>query len=661
MIYPRKLSLCSVLIVVANFLYFNILYAQGESKTSRGFNLLSTSHSYPELQDQLLNREGWKPYPNYDDREAWEQISDEVKQQYIVAAEADVNEPWEILPATVFMEFAENGNRSNYQAIRNNRRSALRNWVLAECMEGNGRFMDAIVNGVWAICEESYWGVPAHLYLQSQGYGLPDVTEPTVDLFAAETSSLLSWTYYLLGDELDKVSPMINERIYTEINRRILEPLQKRDDFWWMGFARDRHVNNWNPWIISNWLTSVLLMEEDSRRRAVHTHKALRSLDNFLNDYPDDGGCDEGPGYWNRAGTSVFDCLELLYSASGDNIYFYDVPLIQKMGSYIYKVFIDDPYYVNFADASAKINLDGSLTYQYGKRINDELMMQLGAANVQQIDVSEELLTNDRNMFRQLNAIFSYDEISKADGKFPYLRDAWFPDLQVMIARSERGSSEGFYLAAKGGHNAESHNHNDVGSYLLYLNGEPAMIDVGVEEYTKKTFSSERYSIWTMQSAFHNLPTINGQMQQPGRDYQARDVYYMSDDDQSIFALNMEQAYPEQAKVQHWRRWLTLDRNEGLSVVDSFRVRDVAGEFSQTFMTAYTVEQHDSGKLQLQSRSSSNSLILQYDPQKFQLETEEIAITDNRLKQVWDHPLIRIKFVAISPQSEDIWTFKITR
>ncbi len=659
--YLRKLLAYSCLILFCINLYSNGLHAQNESNTSRTFNLLSNSHSYPELLDQLLDRDDWQPYSAYQNREAWEQIPDELKQQYIKSAETDLTKTWEILPATVFMEFAENGNRSNYQALRNNRRSALRNWVLAECMEGKGRFTDAIVNGVWAICEESYWGVPAHLYLQSRGYGLPDVSEPTVDLFAAETSSLLSWTYYLLGDELDKVSPMIDERIYTEINRRILEPLQQRDDFWWMGFARDRHVNNWNPWIISNWLTSILLVESDSVRRAIHTHKALRSLDNFLNDYPDDGGCDEGPGYWNRAGASVYDCLEILYSASGDKIYFYDVPLIQKMGSYIYKVFIDDPYYVNFADASAKINLDGSLTYQYGKRINDQRMMQLGAAKVQQIDVSEELLTDDRNMFRQFNAIFSYEEIANADGQFPYARDAWFPDLQVMTARSEEGTPDGFYLAAKGGHNAESHNHNDVGSFILYLNGEPAIIDVGVEEYTKKTFSSERYSIWTMQSAYHNLPTINGQMQSPGRQYQAKDIYYDSDDDQSVFALNMEAAYPDQAKVQRWRRWLQLDRTEGLSLVDSFQVKEVEGEFFQTFMTAYTVEKNDSGKLQLQSRFSSNSLTLEFDPQKFQLETEEIAITDNRLKQVWDHPLTRLKFIATNPQLEDIWTFRVTR
>ncbi|MEM6843438.1 MAG: heparinase II/III family protein [Bacteroidota bacterium] len=613
------------------------------------------------MSDQLLARDDWEPYPAYKNREAWEGLSEAIQRQYVQAAEADLAEPWEILPATVFMEYAENGNRSNYQALRNNRRSALKNWVLAECMEGQGRFMDAIINGVWAICEESYWGVPAHLYLQSQGIGLPDVEEPTVDLFAAETSSLLSWTYYLLGDQLNQMSPMINERIHTEIDRRILEPLQHRDDFWWMGFNRDRHVNNWNPWIISNWLTTVLLVEENPVRRARHTHKALRSLDNFLNDYPDDGGCDEGPGYWNRAGASVYDCLELLNTASDGEIYFYDVPLIQKMGSYIYKVFIDEPYYVNFADASAKINLDGSLTYQYGKRINDKMMMQLGAAKVQQIDVENELLTNDRNMFRQLNALFSYEEISKSNGKFPYVRDAWFPDLQVMVARSEAGTPDGFYLAAKGGHNAESHNHNDVGSFILYLNGEPAIVDVGVEEYTKKTFSSERYTIWTMQSAYHNLPTVNGEMQNPGRAYEAKNVYYDSDDQQATFALNIEQAYPEEAKMQQWRRRLQLNRDEELSLVDSFRVEEVNGEFFQTFMTAYTVDKNNPGELRLKSRNSSESILVEYDSEQFRLETEDIAITDERLKQVWDHPLIRLKFIATDPQTEDNWTFRFVR
>lgn len=655
--------LLKCLLLIASFISFKIscLYAQSENVTSKEFNLLSSSHPYTSLAGDILSKADWHPFPTYQEREAWQQIPEEIKQMYIQEAAADLAEPWEVLPASVFLEFANEGNRSRYQSLRDHRRSTLRTWVLAECLEGKGRFTEAIVNGIWAICEESYWGVPAHLYLQAKGYGLPDVEEPTVDLFAAETSSLLAWTDYLLGDALDEVSLMVRPRIYHEINRRILEPLQSRDDFWWMGFARDRLVNNWNPWIISNWLTSVLLVEEDPKRRARHTHKALRSLDNFLNHYPADGGCDEGPGYWNRAGASVFDCLELLRSSSDGAIDFYDEPLIQKMGSYIYKVYIDDPYYVNFADASAKINLDGSLTYQYGKQIDDEMMMQLGAAQVQKINIAQEPLTEDRNLFRHLSTLFSYQEIAQYEGKFPYVRDAWFPDLQVMVARSEANTPKGFYLAAKGGHNAESHNHNDVGNFILYLDGEPAIIDIGVEEYTKKTFSDDRYSIWTMQSAYHNVPTINGVMQHNGRQFMAQHVQYETDETQASFELNMAMAYPAEAQVNYWQRSLQLNRNNGLVLTDNFQVKEINGAFFQTLMTAYTVAKNQPGKLSLKSRTSSATLQIQYDATRFKLETEEIDIKDERLKRTWTHPLIRLKFMAIDPQVEGTWVFKMMR
>ena len=87
-----------------------------------------------------------------------------------------------------------------------------------------------------------------------------------------------------------------------EIDTRILTPNLERDDFWWMGFG-DRRVNNWNPWVNSNWLTCTLLMEPDEDRRVASVYKILRSLDNFLVPYPRDGGCDEGPSYWGRAGS----------------------------------------------------------------------------------------------------------------------------------------------------------------------------------------------------------------------------------------------------------------------------------------------------------------------------------------------------------------------
>ena len=154
---------------------------------------------------------------------------------------------------------------------------------------GKGRFLDDITNGIWCICEESFWGVPAHIGVQKAGSGLPDTAEPIVDLFAAETSELLAWTVYLLGAQLDAVSPLIVPRIAREMQYRILTPLLEREDFGWMGYSGAR-VNNWNPWIVSNWLTSTLLMETDDARRVASVFKAMQAVDHFIDPYPKDGG-----------------------------------------------------------------------------------------------------------------------------------------------------------------------------------------------------------------------------------------------------------------------------------------------------------------------------------------------------------------------------------
>ncbi len=289
--------------------------------------------------------------------------------------------PWEVLPATVFLEYRRVGNRSNYERIRGIRRDRLRELVIAECIEGKGRFLDQIVNGIWATCEETYWGVPAHVGAQKAGTGLPDVAEPTVDLFAAETSALLAWTDYLLGPALDSVSPLVRKRISLEIDRRILTPNLERDDFSWMGLGPNlnRAMNNWNPWINSNWLTSVLLVEPDDKRRLAALRKIAVSLDRFLDSYSDDGGCDEGPGYWGRAGASLFECLELFHSASGGKLDFFSQPLIREMGRYVVRAHIADDWFTNFADASARIRLSGDLVYRYGKRVAARDMQLLGA------------------------------------------------------------------------------------------------------------------------------------------------------------------------------------------------------------------------------------------------------------------------------------------
>ncbi|MGH7967758.1 MAG: hypothetical protein ACREIC_03420, partial [Limisphaerales bacterium] len=176
-------------------------------------NLLSTTFPESFLESKLVPADQWRHYPKWSDRGAWEAVPADIAGAFVEKAEGDQKLGWQAFLATTFMEFKWDGNRTHYEADTFGRRAKLLHYVLAECMEGKGRFMDDIMNGVWLICEESFWGVPAHLGMQRAGVGLPDVTEPVIELFGAATAQLMAWTKYLVGEQLDKISPLIGQRI----------------------------------------------------------------------------------------------------------------------------------------------------------------------------------------------------------------------------------------------------------------------------------------------------------------------------------------------------------------------------------------------------------------------------------------------------------------
>jgi hypothetical protein len=481
------------------------------------------------------------------------------------------------------------------------------------------------------------------------------VTEPIVDLFAAETASLLAWTHYELGDLLARPSPLVLERIRLEIDHRVLTPCLTRDDFSWMGFS-GHPVNNWNPWICSNWLTSALLMERDETRRQQAVLKILRCLDNFLNGYADDGGCDEGPSYWGRAGASLFDCLDLLHSATNGTCDGFSFPLVHQIGLYICRAHIYNEWYTNFADAPARVYTNGDLVYRFGERLGDPLMMKHGAFAA---FLRDQAGIPGDSIGRQSPALFNLATLRQAPRSQALLRDVWLPGVQVMAARCREGSADGLYLAAQGGNNGESHNHNDVGNFLVYSNGQPAIIDVGVETYTAKTFGPHRYEIWTMQSGYHNCPTINGTMQSAGRRFAASDVRYRADDNAAEFHLNLATAYPAKAHVEHWNRTLRLNRTKNeIEVSDEYALRQAAETITLTLMTPCVVSVGAPGELSL-ALPSGKPVRIHYDAQTLAPEVEEIRLEDARLRQSWGDRLFRILLRAKAPPSKASWATRI--
>ncbi|MBS1566518.1 MAG: heparinase II/III family protein, partial [Bacteroidetes bacterium] len=532
----------------------------------------------------------------------------------------------------------------------------LWNLVMAESAEGRGRFTEQIMNGVWSICEESYWGIAAHVGIQKAGKGLPDVEEPTVDLFAAETASVMAWTDYFAGAALDKISPLIRKRIYYETNRRVLAPMLKAK-YGYLGNGRtDAKLNNWAPWVMSNYITASLLLEKDQATRARYCSLAMHYVDQYINGLGEDGGCDEGPGYWNAAGACVFDALNILSDASAGKINIYHHPFIRKMGAYIYKTHIAGRYYINVADAHPEITPNPLMLFRFGQAMGDTTMMAFGSWVLHTYPSGNtfyETFFRTRGLFDQLalNACTQYP------AREPKEADAWFDDVQLMAARSAH-----LFLAGHGGNNGESHNHNDVGDFIVYADGYPVIIDVGSGTYTARTFGSERYSLWFNTSAYHNLPVVNGYQQKEGAAFAATAVQYQPGAPSTRLSMDIAKAWPAAAGIQSWQRTLTLDRKDVIRITDQFSLNTPVKSITQSFMTVADASADRPGVIVF-TLPNGKTVNLLYDAARWQASKEKMMLTspeDQGLIHGWhEHDIYRILLTAKAPAAKGTFTYTI--
>jgi hypothetical protein len=578
---------------------------------------------------------------------------------FLSAAERELTTGWSTLPVTTFLLYDREGDRRTIERLASQRRNKLGLLLLGETIEGQGRFADAIADGVWLICEESFWGTPAHLGAEQRG--LPDVEKPIVELFSAETAALLAWTDHLVGARLDAVHPRLRQRLRLEVDRRVLTPALERDDFWWLGFG-SRSVNNWNPWINSNWLTAVLLLEQDPARRARAVAKIARSLDRFIDAYPDDGGCDEGPSYWGHAAASLYEALAILKGATGGRVDVFGAPVVRAMARFITRAYIKDEFFVDIGDAAARVRPSPELVYGYGRAVGDEGVAAFGAWLARRRGpFGPKDVGNSGTPGRSVPALALGRELASAPAAEPLDGEVWLPDLQLAAAREKPGTTSGLYFAAWGGHNGQSHNHNDVGNVVVYGDGRPLLVDAGVGDYTAQTFSSRRYEIWTMQSGWHNLPSINGADQQAGEEFRARDVSFRAAPDRVSFALDVAAAWPASAQVSSWRRTVTLDRRRGEVVIgEDYRLDACAEPVRLNFLTALLPDVSQAGRVLL-AEPGGGAHELRYDPNLFTARLEEKAITDRRLGDVWGERLRRIVLTAASCSSRGSHTIVVRR
>ena len=572
---------------------------------------------------------GYKPaFAPAKERSVWQNLPQRTKTRFLQTGEAELAKPIAPLPLSLWLDFIRTGRRTMWEDAYFSRRARLCGLVCAECTEHKGRFTDAIADTVWAICEESAWQLPAHnSYIRdTPQLPLPDTDRPIVELFAAETSELLALTRYLLHDELDAAAPGITARIEHELNTRILAPYFT-SHFWWMGCC-DEPMCNWTSWCTQNVLLTVFLLPTTQQQRFAAVKQAAYSLDCFLKDYGEDGCCNEGAQYYRHAGLTLWGCLEILSAVAPDAF----KPLfaenkIKNIAEYIRNVHVDGPYYFNFGDCSPLAGRCGVREYLFGKAVDSEALCALAAEDFSADDDPDRLSAQDGsshiNLWYRLITAFTEQELTNCTLKQPEQSTVWYPSVGVYAARNAN-----WVLGAKMGSNGDSHNHNDTGSITVYKNGRPFIIDIGVESYTQKTFSPQRYEIWTMQSAWHNLPTFNGVMQLPGAEYAAQDVQTT----QNSICAELAGAYPHTEGLHSYRRAVSITER-------SVYLKDTT-DYSGTVELTLLTKQKPTPAADGFAVGSLGGIRFASLPEK--ADVTPVPITDARLRTAWPDTIYKV-------------------
>jgi hypothetical protein len=334
-----------------------------------------------------------------------------------------------------------------------------------------------------------------------------------------------------------------------------------------------------------------------------------------------------------------------LKSASNGQIDIFHAGLIRNMGAYIYKVHIGGNYFVNIGDAHPEMTPEPVMIRRFGRETGDTTMAEFGAWLYALNDYGGKL---DRQMFHRTRGLFDFMDFyaigaahagtSSCHPVFQDVGDAWLPDVQLMVSRL----ADGLFVAAHAGNNGKSHNHNDVGDFIVYADGQPVIIDVGSGTYTARTFSKDRYRLWFNTSAFHNLPAINGRQEQEGSAFGARQVAYRVDGRGTRLTMDLAKAYPASAGVGAWKRSITAEKAGRITITDSCRADSVFGSLTQSFMTVAAVDITAPGLIVF-TTAGGKKLQLRYNVRVWGIQKEDIRLTapeEEGLKETWHHRTI---------------------
>ncbi len=433
---------------------------------------------FEKFQDKAF-WQGVRNNPNY------QPFIDALKQRY----NENKTNPIPVLKYSDYQAYEKIGVREAYEFPYFTRRRYLASSaVLALIYPENEEYFTAVQDLIFAVCGEWAWAVPAHTI---DAVNKPETT--MIDLFASETALALAEIFVFLKDRLDK---NVKELIISNLQKRIVEPLNTRK-FWW-----EWATNNWT--IVCGGNVGSALMHLFPEVFEKHKDRFLQCAKQFIDAFPDDGTCLEGFSYWHFGFGNFVWFADCYYEYTNGKQNLFDNKKVETISDYASRSFLFGDTTVSIADGVRTGRADKTMLHYLSKRYPNSVqllpedLMHIWSGNVSWVQTTRTFFYVDPTRKANAFTLKNHDLLSSG---------------QVIV------HGENYSLFAKAGHNDEPHNHNDVGSFILADQSGQVFIDYGASRYTKESFGPNRYAIFSNSSRGHSLPIINGQEQKPGKNY----------------------------------------------------------------------------------------------------------------------------------------------
>ncbi len=545
------------------------------------------------------------------DRQLWETVAKApVFKDVVASAERLMAKPMPDLPDDLYLDFSRTGNRDRCQRVLSQRHSRFAALTLAECLENRGRFLPAIEEAIRTVALEKSWTLPAHDRHLDNFYG----RQIDIDLASSTLSWNLATADYWLGDKLSKET---RDLIRRELERRTFAPYlgylaQEKPRMWW-----PTCTNNWNAVCQSGVTGAALAIIDSPERRAIFAAAADRLIKHFLEGFTPDGYCSEGLSYWNYGFGHFVLLAETLYQATEGKVDWFDNPQVKQIAQFGRRLEILPGIYPAFADCGVNARPDVQIhafvsrRYGFGWQEDEQRGLLLAGG------VTDELFRF--GLLRLPNSASKRPAVAQAPNLA--LRD-WFSDAGILISRPASG--KGLGVALKGGHNAEHHNHNDVGSYVVALTGTTPLVDPGAEVYTARTFSADRYKSGVLNSFGHPVPRVAGQLQKTGRKAAARVLMTEFTDTTDTLTLDLRSAYDVKDLKALERTFVFSREGSGRLIVTDHVHYTKPQEFGTALVTFSKWRQVGDDQLLVGEGAEAVRVKITTDGPKFRLQAEEI-------------------------------------